>query len=231
MDPDTLRQAVEQAGVAAAGIGFLAGLFLSVNPVAFGAIPVSLAYLTRARERTHAILFGAMFILGMIVAHGLLGLIASLSGRWVESLAGRQWGLVLGPLLIVMGLLWPGWVRLRLPSIAFRAWKPIGSAGAFLLGGAFSVAICPACSPALVVLLGVTAGIGSPVVGVVLLLAFAIGRAVPIAAGAAALSSLEHLRALAAYRRAFEAAGGLLLIASGLYMLNAYYFWIPELAI
>lgn len=231
MDPDALRQAVEQAGIAAAGIGFLAGLFLSVNPVAVGAIPVSLAYVTKARERGQALLFGAMFILGMIVAHGLLGLIAGLGGRWVESVAGRQWGLVLGPLLIVMGLLWPGWIHLRLPAIAFRAWRPAGLAGAFLLGGAFSVAVCPFCSPALVTLLGVTTGIGSPLSGVVLLVAFAIGRAVPIAAGAVALGSLEHLRGLAAYRRVFETAGGLMLIASGLYMLNAYYFWIPELAI
>jgi cytochrome c-type biogenesis protein len=129
-----------------------------------------------------------------------------------------------------MGLLWPGWIRLKLPAMALRAWRPVGLAGAFLLGAAFSVAVCPACTPALVVLLGVTAGIGSPLIGVVLLLAFALGRAVPIAAGAFAIGSLENLRGLERYRRLFEAVGGVMLIASGLYMLNAYYFWIPELA-
>ena len=231
MDSDVLRQAVENAGFAAVGIVFLAGFFLSLNPVAVAAIPVSLAYVTRARQRREAILFAAMFIAGIVVAHGLLGFAAGLGGRWVESLVGRQWALLLGPLLILMGLLWPGWIRVRLPAFAFRAWKPVSLSGAFLLGGAFSIAVCPVCSPALVVLLGVTAGIGSPLLGTVLLLAFALGRAIPIALGAVALGSLENLRGLATYRRIFEAAGGLTLIVSGLYMLNAYYFWIPEWAI
>ena len=79
-------------------------------------------------------------------------------------------------------------------------------------------------------MLGVTAGIGSPLIGLVLLLAFALGRAVPIAAGAWAIGSLENLGGLARYRRAFDVAGGLTLIVSGLYMLNAYYFWLPEWA-
>ena len=230
MNPDALRQAVEHAGVAAAGIGFLAGLVFSFNPVALAAIPVSLAYVTKARENRQAMLFGAMFILGMIVTHGLLGLVAGLGGRWAESLIGRGWGLLLGPLLILLGLMWPGWVRLPLPAFAFRARRPTGLWGAFLLGVPFSIAVCPVCTPALVVLLGVTAGLGSPWVGIVLLLAFAFGRAIPVALGAVTLGWLENLRGLAAYRRLFEIAGGLTLIASGLYMLNAYFFWISMLA-
>jgi cytochrome c-type biogenesis protein len=67
MDPDVLRQTVENAGIAAAGVGFLAGLFLSVNPVAIAAIPVSLGYVTRTRAKEEAILFGATFIAGMAV--------------------------------------------------------------------------------------------------------------------------------------------------------------------
>ena len=59
MDPDALRQAVEHAGFVAAGVGFLAGLAFSFNPVAMAAIPVSLAYMTKAREKQQPILFGA----------------------------------------------------------------------------------------------------------------------------------------------------------------------------
>lgn len=55
-----------------------------------------------------ALRFGAMFILGLIVTHVALGIAAGLGGQWVEGLLGRYWGLVLGPLLIAMGLLWPG---------------------------------------------------------------------------------------------------------------------------
>lgn len=230
MDPQALSQAVAHAGIAAAGIGFLAGLTFSFNPVAIASIPVSLAYVTKARERNQAILFGSIFVLGMIVVQTALGFAAGLGGRWAASLVGREWGLVLGPLLIVLGLIYAGWLRIPLPAIAVYAKRPSASWGAFLLGAAFAVAVCPVCTPALVVLLGVTAGLGSPWVGAILLLAFAIGRAIPIAIGALTVGWLENMRGLTTYRKAFEVLGGVLLIASGFYMLNAVFFWVPALA-
>jgi len=171
-----------------------------------------------------------MFILGMIATHVLLGLIAGLGGLWVSKLLGRQWGLVLGPFLILLGLLWPGWIRIPLPAWSFRGKRATGIWGAFALGVPFSVAVCPFCTPALVVLLGGVATVGSPLLGAVLLLAFALGRSVPIALGAWAVGWLESLKPLAKFSRAFETLGGIALIAAGLYLLNAYFFWIPELA-
>jgi cytochrome c-type biogenesis protein len=231
MDADALRHAVEHAGFAAAGVAFLTGLVFSFNPVALASIPVSLAYVTKGRDKGQALLFGAMFIAGMILAHVVLGLIAGLGGKWVADIAGRGWGLFLGPLLIVLGLMWAGWLRIPLPSFGFRASRPAAAWGAFLLGIPFAIAVCPVCTPTLVVLLCVTAGIGSVWLGVVLLLAFALGRAVPVAIGAFAVSWLENLKHFARYRRGFEIAGGVLLIAMGFYMLNAVYVWIPELAV
>ena len=230
MDAEALRQAVEHAGLAAAGIGFLAGLLFSFNPVALASIPVSLAYVTRGRDKSQALLFGIMFILGMILTHVVLGVIAGFGGKWAADITGRGWGLFIGPLLIVLGLMWAGWLRVPLPSFGFRASRPTAAWGAFFLGIPFAIAVCPVCTPALVVLLGVTAGIGSVSLGVVLLLAFALGRAVPLAAGAFAVSWLENLNSLSRYRRGFEIAGGVTLIAMGFYMLNAVLFWIPSLA-
>jgi cytochrome c-type biogenesis protein len=143
----------------------------------------------------------------------------------------KRLGLFLGPLLIVLGLIWAGWLRISLPSFGFRTSRPAAAWGAFLLGIPFAIAVCPVCTPTLVVLLGVTAGIGSVWLGAVLLLAFALGRAVPVALGAFAVGWLENLKRFARYRRGFEIAGGVLLIAMGFYMLNAVYIWIPELAV
>src|SRR5262245_20054555 len=231
MDAEALRSAVEHAGFAAAGVGFLAGLAFSFNPVALASIPVSLAYVTKGRDKGQAVLFGSMFILGLVLTHGVLGLIAGFGGKWAADLTGRGWGYFLRPLLIVLGLMWAGWLHIPLPSFGFRAKKPTAAWGAFLLGIPFAIAVCPVCTPALVVLLGVTAGLGSVLLGVVLLLAFALGRAVPIALGAFAVGWRENRKSISRYRRDFEIVGGLTLIFMGFYMLNAVMFWIPELAI
>lgn len=232
MDLESLRSTLEQASLASLGIGFSAGFLFSFNPVALAAIPVSLAYVTKAHETRRAVLFGAMFIAGMLITHAFMGFAAGFGGHWVQKLVGREWGLVLGPLLIVLGLMWPGWIKINLPLpvIAFRAKRATNGWGAFALGIPFSVAVCPFCTPALVILLGVVAGIGSPLFGATLLLAFALGRAVPIILGAWAMGWLESLKPLRHLQKIFEIIGALLLILSGLYMLNAYFFFIPDLA-
>jgi cytochrome c-type biogenesis protein len=230
MDMHALQTTLEQASLASLTVGFSAGFLFSFNPVALAAIPVSLAYVTKAHEARRAVRFGALFIAGMIITHGLMGLIAGFGGHWVQKLLGREWGLVLGPLLILLGLMWPGWVKLPLPVPRIHAKRAENGWGAFLLGIPFSVAVCPFCTPALVILLGVATGIGSPLFGATLLLAFALGRAVPIILGAWAVGWLEGLKPLRHAQKLFEIIGALLLILSGLYMLNAYFFFIPALA-
>lgn len=230
MNAETWMQLVQQGGTAALVTAFLTGLIFSFNPLAMAAVPVALAYVTKARETRQAVLYGSMFVAGMLVTHIALGFLAGLGGSWVQGLLGRFWGLVLGPVLILLGLVWTGWVRIPLPAFALRARRPQGMWGAFGLGAPFSIAICPACTPALVVLLGVATTLGSPFKGALLLLAFALGRSIPVVLGGLAVGWLENLRFLANYRRTFEVIGGLTLVAAGLYMLNAYFFWIPELA-
>jgi len=230
MNPDSLRLAVEHQGVLALGLAFLTGLLFSISPVAIASVPVALAYVTKSRKRTEALRFGAMFVMGLIITHVLLGVAAGLVGRSFEELVGRSWGVLLGPILILLGLVWVGKIPIRLPALSFKIKRPNKAWGAFLLSIPFSVAVCPICTPALVVLLGATAALGSAVWGGLFLLAFALGRAVPIMAGAMAVGWLEHAPTLDRFRRPFEVAGGVMFILSGLYMLNAVFFWVPALA-
>ena len=80
--------------------------------------------------------------------------------------------------------MWPGWVRVPLPSFVPRVKRPTTIWGDLLWEPFFSTAVCPVCTPALVILLGAAAAIASPLFGAVLLLAFSLGRAIPIALGA-----------------------------------------------
>ena len=230
MDVDQLRAIAQQATWASVLVGFTTGFLFSFNPVALAAIPVSLAYVTKSHDQRVAVQYASAFVVGMLVVHAALGAIAALGGIWVQQLVGRYWGLVLGPVLIVLGLAWGGWVRVPLPKVALRARRATTVLGAGALGAAFSVAVCPLCTPALVVLLGVAASVGSLLFGATLLFAFAVGRALPILLGGWAVGALESLRTLTRYQRTFEITGAVVLILMGLYMINAFFIFIPELA-
>ena len=230
LDAEQLRLAVQHATWGSIVIGFTTGFLFSFNPVALASIPVSLAYVTKSREQRAAIEYAGAFVAGMLLIHALLGGIAALGGIWVQQLVGRYWGLVLGPLLILLGMAWGGWIRVPLPSIALRAKRATSVWGAGALGAAFAVAVCPLCTPALVVLLGVAAGLASVPFGIGLLLAFGAGRAIPILLGGWAVGALESLRPLTRYQRVFELVGAVVLVLMGVYMLNAFFIWVPELA-
>jgi cytochrome c-type biogenesis protein len=202
------------------GLAFLTGFLFSFNTVAIAAIPAALAYVTKAHAPRRALVLGGAFIAGLLATHVALGAAAALGGEWVQGVMGRRWGFVLGPILIVLGLIWPGWLRLRVPWFAVRGHIVSGPWGAFLLGAPFSVAICPVCTPALLVMLTAAAGIGSVPFGIALLLSFALGRSVPIVLGAVSLGWLESLKAFTRWQKVFEVLGGLTLIASGAYLIN-----------
>jgi cytochrome c-type biogenesis protein len=70
---EALQQAAEHASILALTAGFLAGLVFSFNPVALASIPVSLAYVTKARTAKQSTLFGASFTAAMVIVQTLRG--------------------------------------------------------------------------------------------------------------------------------------------------------------
>tara|TARA_R110002096_G_scaffold364311_2_gene557390 strand:+ start:2064 stop:2756 length:693 start_codon:yes stop_codon:yes gene_type:complete len=221
-DFETIRALLQEASLAGLGVGFLTGLVFSFNPVSFASVPVALAYVTKARSQRQALALGGAFVAGMIATHVVLGVAAALGGQWAKDTMGHEWELLLGPLLIVLGLVWPGWLRVRLPWLSPRGHHVAGVWGAFLLGIPFSVAFCPFCTPALVVMLTASAAIGSASFAFALLLAFALGRSVPILLGAWSIGWLESLTGLQRGQKYFERVAAVVLILIGLYLINDY---------
>ena len=224
INAETLKQTLQTASWAGIGIAFLAGFLFSFNPVSFASVPVMLAYVTKAHEERRAVLMGSAFVVGMLVTHVSLGVAAALGGEWVKNVMGREWGLVLGPLLIIMGLMWSGIINIRLRWFGVKGKQVTGFWGAFLLGIPFSVAVCPFCTPALLVALTASAAIGSVGFGFALLLAFALGRSIPIILGAWSMGWLESLQILSRHQRGLEIVAGVVLVITGLYLLNEYFF-------
>ncbi len=228
IDPANLQTLLSEASLLGIGVGFLAGLVFSFNPVSFASIPVVLAYVTLAHDKQHeekrALQLGGAFVAGMLLTHTALGIVVALSGDWAQHIMGREWGLFLGPILILLGLIWPGWLKIRLPWLTMRGKKVSGPWGAFLLSIPFSVAVCPFCTPALLVTLAASAASGSVPFGAALLLAFAMGRSIPIIIGAWSMGWLESLRLFSRHQKVLEIIAGVTLIVTGLYLLNEYFF-------
>ena len=97
---------------------------------------------------------GLLYTAGRIVAYTVLGVVLILLVRRGASMFGIQefigtWGeLLLGPALIVVGLLMLFSHRLNLPTFGFNGsnsegLKKRGGWGAFLLGVLFAMAFCP----------------------------------------------------------------------------------------
>lgn len=215
---------IDQASAAGLAMGFVAGFVFSFNPVSFASIPVAIAYVTKAKNFTEAILLGSSFVLGMILTHVVLGVSVALGGDWVNDLMGRQWGLLLGPVLIGLGIIWTGWFDITIPWFSMKGRKTATVWGAFLLGIPFTIGICPMCSPGLWVALTASAGIGSATYGGLLLLMFALGRGIPVVAGALSIGYLDSLKYFTTWQKPLEVVGGVTLITMGLYLLNETLF-------
>ncbi len=224
MDIETLRTALQQPDLLAIGLSLLGGFIFSFNPAVFAAVPVVLAYVTKAQTPRRAVLLACAFVAGMLLVHGVLGAAAALGGDWVKRVSGREWGLLLGPVLIFLGLIWIGWLKLRIPWFSMRGKEVTSAWGAFLLGIPFTVAICPVCAPALLVALTASASIGSAPFGFALLLAYALGRSIPIILGAWGVGWLQSLKSLTQHQKVFEVIAGFTLVLTGLYFINNYFF-------
>lgn len=133
---------------------FLLGLLTAISPCPLATNIAAIGYIGKDIENRHsAFRKGLLYTLGRTVAYTLLGLMLIIIIRSGASMFGIQqfiasWGeLLLGPLLIVIGLLMLFGNRLNLPQFGFNSKgeriAKRGGWGAFLLGVLFAMAFCP----------------------------------------------------------------------------------------
>jgi len=134
---------------------FLLGLLTAISPCPLATNIAAIGYIGKdIEDRRRVFLNGLLYTAGRIVAYTVLGLVLILIIRQGASMFGIQkfigtWGeLLLGPALIVIGLLMLFGHRLNLPQFGFNGsnvegLKKHGGWGAFLLGVLFAMAFCP----------------------------------------------------------------------------------------
>ena len=134
---------------------FLLGLLTAISPCPLATNIAAIGYIGKDIEyRRRVFLNGLLYTAGRIVAYTVLGLLLILIIRQGTSMFGIQkfistWGeMLLGPALILIGLLMLFNDKLNLPQFGFNGshaegLKRHGGWGAFLLGMLFAMTFCP----------------------------------------------------------------------------------------
>jgi len=131
----------------------LLGLITAISPCPLATNIAAIAYVSRrVKERRYAVITGTLYTLGRMFSYSILGVMIIVAGLEVPGVAsflqdfGEQ---VLGPLLIVIGVIMLSINRMpfslrggRLSSIGEKV-ADWGMIGGFLLGVLFALAFCP----------------------------------------------------------------------------------------
>ncbi len=209
-------------------LAFLAGLVSFVSPCTIPLYPSYISYISgvsydaradgaSASIRRRALAHAVFFVLGFSVIFVALGASANLVGilfaqyRTIVSDIG-------GVIVIVMGLVLVGAIRWDwlMREVKWRSKaKPVGYLGAFVVGISFAAGWTPCVGPILAAVIAIAAT--GEVNGMVLMLVYAIGFALPFLILAYTLGSL---RWLSRYSAAISRAGGAVLVLMGVLLLT-----------
>ena len=164
------------------------GLLTAISPCPMATNIAAIAYVSRrVTDRRYAIMTGTLYTLGRMISYSVLGILIIVAGLEIPGVAsflqdfGEQ---ILGPLLIVVGLIMLNIDRLsfslgggKLSSIGGKV-ADRGMIGGLLLGVLFALAFCPYSA---VLFFGVLIPLALKTTGGVTLPAvFAIGTGLPV---------------------------------------------------
>ena len=210
-------------------ISFTAGILSFLSPCVLPLIPSYVTFVTGLsledvqRSRHLALAHALLFVLGFTLVFLALGATATTVGRMLGY--NREWvGRVGGVLVIILGLYLLGvfnfgvFARERRMHIAT---KPLGYLGTVFVGMAFAAGWTPCIGPILGAVLTYTASSADLNRGLVLLLAYSLGLAVPFVI--AALMIERFIPLFQRYRSALvwtTRAAGVLLLFVGVLMLT-----------
>jgi len=131
---------------------FLIGILTSISPCPLATNITAIAYISKdVKTPRHTLLNGLLYTLGRGISYTLLAALIyfGLSSFQISRIF-QGWGdKVLGPILIILGLIMLGVIKINIPSNSqrlekFKLWIATkGYIGSFLLGMLFAFAFCP----------------------------------------------------------------------------------------
>jgi cytochrome c biogenesis protein CcdA len=227
------KTVLEQTGIGPAALpfAFLLGLFSAIA-CACCTLPILGAIAgysgMRADDNRRASLLAALFfMIGTIIATVILGGVAGFIGQVAQSTLGKYWKVFAGLVAIFVGLAALKLLPFNLPQIKSSRQKsrPKGFLGAALfglvVGGGIGVCSLP-CNPGILIVLGVAVLQGYTFWTIAILVAYAIGFSLPLAAIILGVSFGKMAFKAKKADTAIRIIAGVLLIAAGFYFLVTF---------
>jgi len=213
-------------------VALLAGLVSFFSPCVVPLLPGYLSYATGlgaaeviegSRRRGRMLAGASLFVLGFAVVFVATGVVAGSVGRVLleyRVLISR----VLGVVVIVLGLMFAGVLRIGQRDLRIHRVPAVGVAAAPLLGLLFALGWTPCISPTLSVVVNLGLNEGSSLRGGLLGFAYALGLGVPfVLAGLAFTKMARAVSVLRRHQLALMRFGGLLMVVVGLLMVTGYW--------
>ena len=223
---------MQSSGGVGIAIAFTAGLLSFLSPCVLPLVPSYVTFITGlsvedvTKSRRLAVVHALLFIAGFTMIFMLLGAGATTLGFVVKQ--QRVWLARIGGLpIFVFGLYLLGVLNIGAFARERRvhlADKPVGYLGSVLVGIAFGAGWSPCIGPILGAILTYTASEADLQRGMVLLLSYSMGLAVPFLAAAFAVDwFLKVFAKFKGYLGYVQKVAGVLLIAVGLLMVTNYF--------
>ena len=222
-------EAVGGSMVVGLPVALLAGLVSFFSPCVVPLLPGYLSYATglgaaevvEGSKRRGRMLAGAsLFVLGFAVVFVTTGVVAGTAGRLLA-----QYHLVisrvLGVVVIVLGLIFAGVLRIGQRDLRLHRVPAVGVAAAPVLGVVFALGWTPCLSPTLGVVVNLGFSEGTALRGGLLGFAYALGLGIPFVL--AGLAFTRMARAVSFLRRRQQLVmriGGVLLVAVGVLLVT-----------
>jgi len=223
MMEDFLRQfgeSLPNAGGAAFLVAVVAGVLASA--VCPCTVPVGIGVATAAggtesEERRGGLLIAVAFFTGIVLNLTILGALAGRLGAFLTESFGRYWALGMAVVSLVAAVAAFWGPRLRVQRLS--ALRRPGISGAFAYGFIFSLGTSAA---PLLFLLTVATAQAHTQYGLVLALAFGIGRGLPFLVVGLFAGLLMRFAALSRWRRSLQVVSGVALLTVAVYYVRAF---------